>query len=125
MKGLLNTSTWTWEAFFNAMFKTASDETNSANFAVSNTLKWITNGIWIVIGVVGLCGVVYAIWLGIQLARADEQSKRDDAKKHLITVIIALAVTLVLVLFFLHILPAIVFALSGAKITDTKSFIHF
>lgn len=117
MKGLLNASVWTWEAFFSAMFKTTSGDTSTAaNYAVANTLKWVTNGIWIVIGVVGLAGVAYAIWLGIQLARADDQGKRDDAKKHLITVIIALAVTLVLVLFFLHILPAIIFAISGTKL---------
>ena len=64
--------------------------------------------LYIIMGVVGAAGAVYAIYLGIQLARADEQSKRDDAKKHLITVLIAVAVTIVLVLFFNLLLPMIV-----------------
>lgn len=68
-------------------------------------------GMWILLGLVGAAGAIYAIYLGIQLARADEQGKRDDAKKHLITVLIAVAVTLVLILFFNLLLPVIVEAL--------------
>ena len=64
--------------------------------------------LYIIMGLVGAAGAVYAIYLGVQLARADEQSKRDDAKKHLITVLIAVAVTIVLVLFFNLLLPVIV-----------------
>ncbi len=64
-------------------------------------------------GIVGAVGAIYAIWLGVQLARADEQSKRDDAKKHLITCLVAVAVTVVLVLFFNLLLPEIVKAFMG------------
>lgn len=110
MRGLLNAATWTWEAFFNGLLGTTSEGAGAGDFAVATTLKWITNGIWIIFGIVGLAGVIYSIYLGIQLARAEDQSKRDDAKKHLVTVIIALGITLVLVLFFLHILPAIISA---------------
>ena len=74
--------------------------------------------LYIIMGVVGAAGAVYAIYLGIQLARADEQSKRDDAKKHLITVLIAVAVTIVLVLFFNLLLPLIVKAFIGPSISD-------
>ena len=63
--------------------------------------------LYIIMGLVGAAGAVYAIYLGVQLARADEQGKRDDAKKHLITVLIAVAVTIVLVLFFNELLPLI------------------
>lgn len=121
MRGLLN-AVWSWEAFFKNAFNAS---TGAANDAIVNTLKWVTNGVWIIFGVVGLAGVIYSIYLGVQLARADDQSKRDDAKKHLVTVIIALAVTLVLVLFFLHILPAIVSAISGIDAQQTTTFIHF
>ena len=128
MRGLLNAAVWTWKDFFEAAFST-STSTAAANSAISTTLTWVTNGVWIIFGVVGLAGVIYSIYLGVQLARADDQSKRDDAKKHLVTVIIALAVTLVLVLFFLHILPAIVSAVSGINKTgkepSSNGFIHF
>ena len=102
MRGLLNAE-WTWQDFFTKIV-------GEANGAVATACTWVTNIVWILFGVVGLAGVIYAIYLGIQLARAEDQSKRDDAKKHMITVIIALGVTLVLVVFFLHLLPAIISA---------------
>ncbi len=64
--------------------------------------------LYIILGIVGAAGAIYAIYLGIQLARADEQSKRDEAKKHLITVLIAVAVTVVLIIFFNELMPMIV-----------------
>lgn len=123
MRGLLN-AVWSWSEFFQTYAGTANE-------AVKKACDWITAGVWIVFGIVGLAGVVYSIYLGVQLARADDQSKRDDVKKHFVTVIIALAVTLVLVLFFLHILPAIISAFSNLKPNQTSSnnngngFIHF
>ena len=56
--------------------------------------------LWVVLGIVGAVGAIYAIYLGVRLARAEDQSKRDEAKKHLITVAIAVGVTIVLILFF-------------------------
>ena len=85
------TGTGSWEAY------------NAASQAVSV----ISTVLWIIIGVVGLAAVIYAIYLGFNLARASEQGKRDEAKKHLITVIIAIVVTLALVIFFLYLLPGI------------------
>ncbi len=67
--------------------------------------------LYILMGIIGAAGAIYAVYLGIQLAKADEQSKRDEAKKHLITVLIAIGVTIVLVLFFNLLLPEIVNAL--------------
>lgn len=64
--------------------------------------------LWIIFGIVGAVGAIYAIWLGIQLARAESDDKRTEAKNHLITVIIAVAVTLALVLFFNYLLPLII-----------------
>ncbi len=72
--------------------------------------------LYIIMGLVGAAGAIYAIYLGIQLARAEDQSKRDEAKKHLITVLIAVAVTVVLVLFFNLLLPEIVKAFLGGNI---------
>ena len=62
---------------------------------------------FVIMGIIGAAGAIYAIYLGIQLARAEDQSKRDDAKKHLITVAIAIGVTVVLILFFTKLLPFI------------------
>ncbi len=77
--------------------------------------------LWVVLGVVGAIGAVYAIYLGVKLARADEQGKRDDARKHLITVCIAVGATLALIIFFNTLLPMIISAFS----TPLKGDINF
>ena len=61
--------------------------------------------LWVVLGIVGAIGAIYAIYAGVKLARADEQGKRDEAKKHLIYIAVAVGVTLVLILFFNTFLP--------------------
>ena len=77
---------------------------------VGQVFQPISIVLYVILGVVGAAGAIYAIYLGIQLARAEDQSKRDDAKKHLITVLIAIAVTVALILFFNEIMPMIVFS---------------
>ena len=69
----------------------------------------------------GAAGSVYAIVLGINLARADDQSKRDEAKKRLITTIIAVAVTILLVVFFKELLPLILEAAIGESTTSQEN----
>ena len=59
--------------------------------------------------------------LGINLARADDQSKRDEAKKRLITTIIAVAVTILLVVFLNELLPLILEAAIGESTTSQEN----
>ena len=106
-----------WDNYFQKIFKEGSDSLNAAN----NVVNTITTVLWIAIGIVGLCAVVYAIYLGINLARAADQSKRDEARKHLITVIIAIVVTLVLVFFFLYLLPEILAAFKTNSAPETPA----
>ena len=80
-----------------------------------NNYTWLTQLfsvlyplLYAIMAVAAAAGAVYAIVLGINLARADDQSKRDEAKKRLITVIIAVAVTILLVVFFNELLPLII-----------------
>lgn len=63
--------------------------------------------LWVILAIVGAVGAVYAIYLGVQLARAEDQGKRDDAKKHLITVCIAIGVTIALIVIFNVVVPMI------------------
>ena len=99
-----------WKTYFGKFLK--DDALKAAESAVT-TIETI---LWIMIGVVGLAAVIYAIYLGFNLARASEQGKRDEAKKHLITVIIAIVVTLALVVFFLYLLPGILGAFKQVEI---------
>lgn len=77
--------------------------------------------LYAIMAVTAAAGVIYSVYLGINLARAEDQSKRDEAKKRLITTIIAVGVVVLLVIFFNVLLPKIVYAvaqpsaLPGAK----------
>lgn len=75
---------------------------------VDDLFNWLGPVLWAIMAVVGAAGVVYSIFLGVNLARAEDQSKRDEAKKRLITTIIAVAVVIVLVIFFNTLLPMII-----------------
>lgn len=112
MASLLNKVVWSWSAYFEN-FGTDNTDQSQVLTEVFNIISII---LWVVLGIVGAIGAVYAIYLGVQLARADEQGKRDDAKKHLITVIIAVGVTLALILVFNTFLPAL---LSAFNVKDS------
>ena len=67
---------------------------------VASLFDYLGPILYAIMAVVGAAGAVYAIVLGVNLAKADEQSKRDEAKKRLITTLIAIAITVALVIFF-------------------------
>lgn len=90
---------------------------NYKYYWVGDVFGPISIAMYIIMGLVGAAGAIYAIYLGVQLARADDQTKRDDAKKHLITVLIAIAITVVLILFFNELMPIIVQSFLGGNWT--------
>lgn len=104
---------------------------------VGNLFQYLYPILYAILAVVGAAGVIYSIVLGINLAKAEDQSKRDEAKKRLVTTIIAVAVTLVLIIFFNELLPLIIKALKDSTIKDAgtgtgtgttggkTTFIHF
>ena len=106
-----------WKSYFGKIFGSTTSESYKA---ASTAVDTITTILWIMVGVVGLAAVVYAIYLGFNLARASEQGKRDEAKKHLITVIIAIVVTLALIIFFLYLLPGILGAFYSTPAPGTE-----
>lgn len=107
MNSLMNLA-WSWTEYIEKYISLSADQTK----VLMNTFNIISIVLWVVLGIVGAVGAVYAIYIGVQLARADEQGKRDDAKKHLITVCIAVGATLALILIFNTFLPMIISAFS-------------
>lgn len=86
---------------------------NLINLLVSESVWWglpeklsflktivsaIESVLWPVLIVVATVGSIYAIYLGINMAKAEDSSKRDEAKKHVINAVIAMVVTVVLIL---------------------------
>lgn len=108
MYSLMNLA-WSWSEYITKYVKGISNDQRSV---LDSTFNIISIVLWVVLGVVGAVGAVYAIYIGVQLARAEEQGKRDDAKKHLITVFIAVGVTLALILVFNTFLPMLISAFS-------------
>ena len=104
---------WSWNSYFKNYLE---NDTSGAGQILPSVFNTISIVLWVILGLVGAIGAIYAIFLGVQLARADEQGKRDDAKKHLITVFIALGATIALIMVFNTFLPAIISAFT--KPTD-------
>ena len=65
-------------------------------------LKIIVNTIesvlWPILIVVATLGSIYAIYLGINMAKAEDTGKRDEARKRLIYAVIAMGITVVMIL---------------------------
>ena len=77
---------------------------------INQIYTYLEPTLWAIMAIVGAAGAIYAIVLGVNLARAEDQSKRDEAKKRLITTLIAVGVTIALVIFFNTLLPYIIAA---------------
>lgn len=76
---------------------------------VSNITGFLKTLLPYVLIVVATAGTIYAVILGVNMARAEDASKREEAKKRIINFIIALAVTVLLILLlqlFVNYLPA-------------------
>ena len=63
--------------------------------------------LYAILGVIGAAGSIYAIILGVNLAKADSDDSRKTATTRLKNTIIGVAVLLVLVLFINVLLPII------------------
>lgn len=79
----------------------------SLMFEDSGTWSWvptivdaIKSVLWPILIIVCAAGMIYAVILGINMARADSTDKREEAKKRLINVLVGLAIIVALILFF-------------------------
>ncbi len=75
---------------------------------VGNIVDFLKTVLPYVLIVVATAGTIYAVVLGVKMARAEDAGAREEAKKRIINFIIALAVTVVLILLlnlFVEYLP--------------------
>ena len=108
-----------WTDFFSKLKDTVEGGDYPDSWEVlSRVFEVLSIVLWVILGIVGAVGAIYAIWLGIKLAKAEDQGKRDEAKKHLIAVAIAVGVTIVLILFFNTFLPMILDAFKVGQVAD-------
>ena len=50
--------------------------------------------------IAGTAGTIYAVILGVNMARAETAEKREEAKKRIINTIVAMAITVILISIF-------------------------
>ncbi len=62
--------------------------------------KFLDNAIIPIIIIVSILGAIWIIWIGVQLAKAEDPSKANDQKKKLINVVIALIAVIVFIFLF-------------------------
>ena len=94
-------------------FKFADSDAATKWGWINQLYKYLEPVLWAIMAIVGAAGAIYAIVLGVNLARAEDQSKRDEAKKRLVTTLIAVGITIALVLFFNTLFPLIISAFSS------------
>ncbi len=64
--------------------------------------------LWVVLALVGSAGSIYAVYVGIKMARADSAEAREENKKRMINIIVTVIVVIVLIIFFNVFLPMII-----------------
>lgn len=79
-------------------------------------MKVLTTIMWVALALAGAAGGVYAVYVGIKMARADSAEARDENKKRLINIILTIVAVIVLILVFNVFLPMII----GAFTKDGK-----
>lgn len=114
MSGLLNAVLKSWSE----VLKYVTDNGSGDWSWLSNILLPISTVMWVLLILVGAAGSIYAIYVGVKMARAESQEQRDENKKRLINIIISIVVVIVLILFFNTFLPMI---LGAFKVFD-KTF---
>ena len=88
----------------------SGDEANLGDFNWVYDIKDAINAVlWPILIVVAAAGTIYAIVLGVNMARADSTEKREEAKKRVINVLVGMVIIvgliLLLQLFINTILP--------------------
>ena len=75
---------------------------------VEDVTNVISQILWPLLIVVAAAGTIYAVVLGVNMARADSTDKREESKKRLIFLIIGIVVLVVLIIFFTTLFPLII-----------------
>lgn len=76
---------------------TIEEGANSVSTFVVDTINSILTPI---LSIVGAAGLIWAIVLGVQMARADSTEKREECKKRLIGLVVGIVIMVALILFF-------------------------
>ncbi len=107
------------------LFKKLKEEAATADAPyqwewVESLMGTLSTVMWVLLALVGAAGGIYALYVGIKMARADSAEQRDENKKRLINIIVSIVVVIVLILFFNLFLPMILDAFGVFDVDYTK-----
>ena len=80
---------------------TDNDIVSGAEYISENVVNTITSVLVPILAIVGAAGIIWAIVLGINMARAESAEKREESKKRLISLIVGIVIMVALIVFFL------------------------
>ena len=104
--------------FMNAMMAVATswkDITEKYSWAkgwAGKLLDTLSQVMWVALALVGAAGAVYAIYVGVKMARAESAEQREESKKRFINIIVSVIIVIVLILIFNVIVPMILSAVN-------------
>ncbi len=102
LNSLLN-ATASWQDVLNKL----NENGNNSWGWVGTLMTTLSTVLWVLLALVGAAGGIYALYVGIKMARADSAEQREENKKRLINIVISIVVVIVLILFFNTFLPMI------------------
>lgn len=80
---------------------------------VGPLLDTLSQVLWVALAIVGAAGAIYAIYVGVKMARADSAEGREENKKRLINIIVSIVVVIVLIVVFNVFVPMIIGSVIG------------
>lgn len=95
-------------------------EVNPFETAAEPIIKLIKMAAGPAIGIVAALGVIYCIFLGVKLAKAEEQQDREKAKGALKNAIVGFLLIFVLIVVLMTGLPAMLEWMNGAAKTSIE-----
>ncbi len=98
-------------SMFGAVYSSWSALLKDLDASYSTWLKplmsTLSTVLWVLLALVGAAGGIYALYVGIKMARADSADQREENKKRLINIVVSIVVVIVLIIFFNTFLPMI------------------
>ena len=76
----------TWSQIIQEYLQDGTDNWLSKLLGV---LEWV---LWVALIITAAAGAIYAIYVGVKMARAESSDQREEAKKRLINIIVAVVV---------------------------------
>ncbi len=84
-------------------------------------LDVLSQVLWVALAIVGTAGAIYAIYVGVKMARADSADAREENKKRLVNIIVSIVVVIVLIIVFNIFVPMILDAVWTAANNPTTT----